>query len=229
MELKNFTYLLLLLGSIAVPLALSFESQVRYYKKLKYLFPAIIFTGAIFIIWDIRFEELGIWKFNPEYILGIYILNLPLEEWLFFLVIPYCCVFIYEVLYVKIPRFEKPNLFTGVSLVGVLLSALLAYFAREKLYTFFNFFLLTIYLGYTVFRNRFKVHYTKFYIAYLISLIPFLIINGILTGLPVVEYNNAHNLGIRVITIPVEDFGYFFFLFLMNVTIYEFLKKQKYY
>lgn len=229
MEIKNFTYLVLMLGTIAIPLAYSFEKQIRFISRLKYLLPAIIFSGAIFIIWDLRFEELGIWTFNPEYVMGIYILNLPVEEWLFFFVIPYSCVFIYEVLNLKMPRFEKPNLFTGVSLVLLLVFALLAYFARERLYTFFNFFLLTIYFGYTVFRNRFKPHYTKFFLTYLVSLIPFLIINGILTALPVVEYNDLHTLGIRIFTIPVEDFGYFFLLLLMNLTIYEYLKKQQLY
>ncbi|MFW5830708.1 MAG: lycopene cyclase domain-containing protein [Prolixibacteraceae bacterium] len=229
MEFKNFTYLLLMLGSVIVPVIYSFEEQVQFYRKLKYLFPAIIFSGAIFILWDIRFTEFGIWEFNPEYVLGITILHLPLEEWLFFLVIPYCCVFIYEVIKVKLPHIEKNNLFVAVSLLLIIGFALLAYFKRQHLYTFFTFFLLTIYFGYTVFRNRFKKHYTHFYLAYVISLLPFLIVNGILTALPVVEYNDAYNLGIRVFTIPVEDFAYFFLLLLMNVTIYEYLKQQRLY
>jgi len=227
MEFKNFTYLLLMLASLAVPLAFSFEKQVRFYSKLKYLFPAILFAGAVFIMWDIRFEELGIWRFNPEYLLGIYILSLPLEEWLFFLVIPYCSVFIYEILVVKLPRFEKPNLFLAVSLVLLVGFMLLAYFFRQRLYTFFNFFLLTIYFGYTIFRNRFKPHYTKFYLTWFIALVPFFIVNGFLTALPVVEYNNDHNLGIRIFTIPIEDSFYFFLLLLMNLTIYEYMKNQR--
>ena len=229
MEFKNFTYLLLMLGSVIVPVIFSFENQVRFYAKLKYLFPAIIFTGLIFILWDIRFEQIGIWSFNPEYLTGIYILNLPVEEWLFFIVIPYCCVFIYEILKIKFPQFEKPNLFVGISLVLLILFALLAFFERQKLYTFFTFFLLTIYFGYTIFRRRFKSHLTKFYLTFLIGLVPFLIVNGILTSLPVVEYNDLHNLGIRVFSIPVEDFAYFFLLLLINVTIYEYLKQQRLY
>jgi lycopene cyclase domain-containing protein len=56
-----------------------------------------------------------------------------------------------------------------------------------------------------------------------------LIINGILTALPVVEYNPDHDLGIRLFTIPIEDFFYFFLLLLMNLTIYEYLKKTQIY
>ena len=227
MKLQNFTYLLLMLLTLAGPLALSFESQVKYYRKLKYLLPAVLFSGTVFIMWDIRFEQLGIWSFNPEFITGIYILNLPVEEWLFFLIIPYSCVFIYEVLNVKLASFEKPNLFVAISLALLIGFALTAYYARDKLYTFFTFFLLTIYFGYTIFRNRFKPHYTKFYLTWLISLLPMLIINGLLTALPVVEYNNDHNLGIRIITIPLEDFFYFFLLLIMNITIYEYMKKQQ--
>ena len=227
MELRNFTYLLILAGTIAGPLVLSFEKQVQFYSKLKFLLPAILFSAAVFILWDLRFEELGIWSFNPEYITGIYIKNLPVEEWLFFIIIPYSCVFIYEVLNVKFPHFEKPNLFLGVSLILLVIFAIIAYTARQNIYTFFTCFLLTIYFGYTIFRNKFKPHYTKFYLTYIISLLPFLLVNGLLTGLPVVEYNDIHTLGIRIITIPIEDFMYLFLLLLINITIYEYMKKQR--
>ena len=191
MEFQNFTYLLLLLGTIAVPLAYSFEKQIQFYTRLKYLLPAILFSGAVFILWDLRFEELGIWNFNPRYITGIYILNLPFEEWMFFLIIPYSCVFVYEVLNLKLPDFEKPNFFVAVSLVLLVVFIIVTYTARMYLYTFFTFFLLTIYFGYTIFRNRFKPHFTKFYLTWIICLIPFLIVNGVLTSLPV-EIGRAH-------------------------------------
>jgi lycopene cyclase domain-containing protein len=59
--------------------------------------------------------------------------------------------------------------------------------------------------------------------------VPFIVIDGILTSLPVVEYNTAHILNIRIINIPVEDFSYFFLMLLMGTTIYENLKESKYY
>lgn len=227
MEFRNFTYLLLMMLTVAGPVTFSFEHEVKFYSKVKFLIPAILFSGAIFILWDIRFEELGIWSFNPDYVTGIYIMNLPVEEWLFFLVIPYTSVFVYEVLNVKFPQFEKPNLFAAVSLVLLAAFVYMAYSARHHLYTFFTFFLLSIYFGYTIFRNSFKPHYTKFYLTWLILLVPFLVVNGILTALPVVEYNPMHILGVHIITIPVEDFFYFFLLLLINLTIYEYMKKQQ--
>jgi lycopene cyclase domain-containing protein len=229
MEFKNYTYLLLLIGSIAVPLALSFDKNVQYYKNLKYILPAILVTAAIFIVWDINFTEANVWSFNKEYTLGKDFKGLPIEEWLFFLVIPYACVFIYEVLkfYLKKQEFAKP--FLAFSLFLMVGFALISYFFRHQAYTFLTFLFAAVYLGYTVFRNKFKPYITKFYFAYFVSLLPFLIVNGILTSLPVVEYNSAHILNFRIINIPIEDFSYLFLMLLMVTTIYENLKESKYY
>jgi len=68
----------------------------------------------------------------------------------------------------------------------------------------------------------------RFYFSFLITLIPFLIVNGILTGSfiegEVVWYNNHENLDIRIGTIPLEDMFYGMLLILMNISIFEWLQ-----
>jgi lycopene cyclase domain-containing protein len=65
----------------------------------------------------------------------------------------------------------------------------------------------------------------RVFTVYLLLLIPFFIVNGILTGTgleePVVWYNDEENLGIRLLTIPVEDVVYGFELFLLTVFFFE--------
>jgi lycopene cyclase domain-containing protein len=229
MEFKNYTYLLLLIASIAVPLALSFDKNVQYYKNLKYIFPAILVTAAIFWVWDVKFTAAQIWSFNTEYTMGVNFKGMPIEEWLFFIFIPYSCVFIYEVLKFYLKKYEYANPFLVLSLILMIGFALISYFFRHQAYTFLTFLFAAVYLGYTVFRNKFKPYITKFYFAYFVSLLPFLIVNGILTSLPVVEYNSAHILNFRIINIPIEDFSYLFLMLLMVTTIYENLKQSKYY
>lgn len=229
MQLAQYTYAGLLLATISIPLALSFDKKVRFYTNWKYIFPAILVTAVVFLMWDVRFTEAEIWSFNLDYVTGYGYMGLPVEEWLFFLCIPYASLFIYEVLKTYLPKFEWPGVFYAISLGIIAGSAALCYYNFNHLYTFFNFLFLAVYLAYTVFRNKFMHHFTKFYLTFLVGLIPFLIVNGILTGIPVVEYNPAHIIGLRIINIPVEDFGYFFLLLLMNTTIYEILKEGKYY
>lgn len=229
MELKNYTYLIILIASVAIPLALSFDSKVQFYKKLKYILPAILFTAAIFIAWDIRFTAANIWSFNPDYVIGKELKGMPIEEWMFFFAIPYSCMFIYEVLKVYLAKYEFPNPFLVLSLILIVVFGLISYLFRNQAYTFVTFLFSAIYLAYTVFRNKFKPHITKFYFSYFVSLIPFFIVNGILTGLPVVEYNPAEILNIRIFSIPIEDFSYLFLMLLMVSTIAELLKESNYY
>ncbi len=229
MELKNFTYLIILIASLAAPLALSFDKKVQYFKNLKYILPAILLTAILFWIWDVRFTSSGVWSFNPDYVIGKDILGMPIEEWFFFIIIPYCCMFIYEVLKVYLEKYEYSNFFRAFSLFLIVVFALVSFFFRDQDYTFITFTFSAIYLGYTIFRNKFKPHLTKFYFSYLVSLVPFLIVNGLLTSLPVVEYNSAHILNIRVMKIPIEDFSYLFLMLLMVSTIFERLKASKFY
>ncbi|NQU52849.1 MAG: lycopene cyclase domain-containing protein [Bacteroidetes bacterium] len=226
MEFKNFSYLLVLIGIFAIPILVGLKKQIGIFSNLKYLVPAMLFTGAIFIMLDMRFEQQAIWRFNPEFLIGINIFNLPIEEWLYFIGVPFLGVFIYEFVKHRFSNFEQPNAFLAVSLFLILLFGIIAYFSRQKLYPFFTFFLLAIYLGYTVFRNRFKKHYTKFYLAYFIMLVPFILISGILTALPIIEYNPIHHFTFQIYSIPIENFASLFLLLLMNITIYEYLKER---
>ena len=71
-------------------------------------------------------------------------------------------------------------------------------------------------------------HLSYFYITFLIILVPFFLVNGILTGSyiegEVVWYNNNENLGVRIGSIPVEDVIYAFNLLYINLILIERLK-----
>lgn len=86
-------YLWINILAISVPLIASFDHRIQLHKKWKFVIPAIFISMVPYIIWDVIFTQHGFWGFNPEYLQGIDLINLPLEEWLFFIAIPYACIF----------------------------------------------------------------------------------------------------------------------------------------
>lgn len=221
----QYTYLILNLACIFFPFILSFDKKIAYYKLWKPLFIGILISAAFFIIWDILFTKLGVWSFNPTYIIGIYIFNLPIEEILFFITVPYACIFIYEVVngYTKrdVIGCGKPY-----SVVISVICLVLIILFHDKTYTLVNASICLIMLLYAAFIYK-SQNLGRFFLAYFISLIPFLICNGLLTALPVVIYNNNENMNLRLFTIPLEDTLYGLSLMLIPILIMDYFKKPK--
>jgi lycopene cyclase domain-containing protein len=226
-----FTYLLVNVLSIAIPFIYSFNKRLNFYKTWYAFWPAALVTGAVFIYWDVYFTQWGVWGFNPRHLMGIDLVNLPLEEWLFFICIPYACVFTYYCLNILVEKDYLGPYARGVTGVFIVVLILVATFNLNRLYTSITFISTAIFLLLHLF--VFKSEYLgRFYLAnIIIFLMPFMLVNGILTGSFITEevvwYNNAENLGVRIFTIPVEDFIYGMLLILMNVTIYEALIKMR--
>jgi lycopene cyclase domain-containing protein len=221
----NYLYTLLLVFTIAYPLLKSFEDKIQFYKKFPSLFPSIIISAIVFIAWDMWFVGIGIWKFNPEYILGFYVYNLPLEECLFFFIIPFSCAFIYEVMnyFVKKDIFKNHYYFT---LAFILLCLTIAALYHNRAYTLVVFLSLAIIFSVQLFVLK-SNYLGKFYLSWLVTVIPFLIVDGIVTGAPIVIYDDVQNMGIRIGSIPLEDLFYWMVHFILIISIYESLQKRK--
>ena len=225
----NTLYLLLNLGSVSVPFLYSFHPRLQLHKRFSWILISIFLTMAIFIPWDVIFTLHEIWRFNDTYFLGLKLFSLPIEEWLFFICIPFACVFTHYALLLYFPNLKLNKTSTKWISTGLMaLLFVLAVVNYDKWYTVINFSLaipLTL-LVYTYNTNLLQ----HFLLTFLVMLIPFFIINGILTGSfiedQVVWYNNAENLGIRMGTIPVEDSIYAYTMILCNLFLTEFFVKK---
>lgn len=220
------TYLIINILIIIVPLILSFDKNLRYYKKLPHLIFSILIVSMAYIIWDIFATKRGDWAFNPDHLVGIYFFGLPLEEILFFITVPYSCVFIYETVkfYTKEKRFQlDKKLFLIVAIALILFAAIFNYQHYTFTVSIFTglFFLLAVYLNLNLLNS---FHY---WLTMLISFIPFLVVNYFLTSIPVVTYNNSAFFGKRFITIPLEDFLYSFSMISLWILFYELSNKLK--
>jgi len=215
-------YSVLLLCSFLVPIALSFDKKLQFYMQWNAVLPSIIIIALIYIVFDIYLTKLGVWGFNPRYHSNIVLFGLPLEEWLFFLVIPYSSIFLHQSLVLYFPQFQlSKNFARALTLIIILFVTIVIIFNPNKIYTVYIFSFLIIALILSLFDKTRVIR--SFYISFLLILIPFVIVNAILTGSfieeEVVWYNDNANLGIRFLTIPIEDFGYAFSLILFNLLL----------
>jgi lycopene cyclase domain-containing protein len=212
-------YLILDLAVLFFPLVLSFDRKVAFYRKWPAVFMSILIVGAFHIVWDVLVTQAGHWSFSEKYAGDFRILGLPIPELVFFIVVPYACLFIYEVVRayfrertVRLPRsvlFVLAGVFAGLALVfrdngytAIVASATALLFLMSGLF----------------FADVFRSSWTWLFFA--ISYVPFLLANGVLTALPVVIYNPLSILGIRIYTIPLEDFFYSFSMLGFNLLVH---------
>ena len=226
--LLRYPYLFLNIGTILFPFLLSFDKKVAFWRSWKALSLPMLGTAIVFLIWDAIFTHWGVWGFNPDYLVGIYFLKMPIEEWMFFFTVPYACVFIYACLnaYIKKdilgPYADKITYaILGLATVALVLN-------YDKAYTSWTAIGLMVWLGTLWFIQR-PAWLGRFYLAWLVSMIPFALVNGILTALPVVWYNDLENVNLaRLGTIPWEDPFYGMLLLLMNISLFERFKSHVY-
>lgn len=223
-------YLYLLLFTIFVPFVLTWDKKVQFYKQLKSLFISITIVGVVFIVWDVFFTKYGVWGFNQDYLLGLSFFKLPLEEILFFIIVPYACVFIHDTLNTYWPirdsKIDKKGFIVALIILNVWLIKIFndqAYYTTSVTLSLFVTIILLLPLKSEDLAELFR--------TYFIVIIPFLFVNGVLTGFftesPVVWYNNDYNLGIRIGTIPLEDFIYNFSLIIPIIVIRDILQNKQ--
>jgi lycopene cyclase domain-containing protein len=221
-------YLLINLGIIAVPLLLTFERKMSFYKKLPAVFVSMLLVGSVYIIWDIYAAYNFHWYFNAEYTGNIKILGLPLEEILFFITVPYAMLFLYEtfIYYLKDKIRYNPDLKNSVIII-FLIFFLSAVLLMDKPYTFLVLVSCAFYFFISSSFYSDNIKSGLFWIFILFSFIPFILVNYLLTSLPVVIYNPGAIIGYRILTIPVEDFFYSFSLISFYVMAYTAFNKWR--
>ena len=220
----SYTYLWINVAIILGPLCATPLSQVAYYRKFKALAVAIVAVGSVYIGWDMIVTRWGEWSFNPRYVSGIQVINLPLEEILFFITVPYSCLFIYEALFAmtKNAKFHMPS---GMVIAAGVILAIASIFYFEQGYTSKALASCALFLFLALRVDRALLESRQYWLWIAICLVPFLIVNTILTALPVVQYNSTAIWGSRFITIPLEDFFYNYSMLSFYVLVYRMARR----
>ncbi|MFK7000409.1 lycopene cyclase domain-containing protein [Flavobacterium oreochromis] len=228
--MEKYYYLLLNIGSFLFPFLFSFEKKwMRFIRFWKPYLTSILVIGIIFIIWDIYFAYKNVWGFNDRYLIGLRWWKLPLEEWFFFLLIPYASNFIHYSVCYFFPYIKlKSKTAQLISLLFLTFSFLVFILNLDKIYTATSFGLFAFLMA---LQSIYQWEYARqFYISFILIYIPFFLVNSTLTGMftthPIVFYDNNENLGIRIGTMPIEDSFYCFTMLYGSVILFEVLKRK---
>lgn len=215
--MEKYYYLLIDFFTILFPFLLSFDKKVAFYKSWIPIGKGLLVGGIIFLVWDHFFTINNIWSFNQNYITGIHLASLPIEEVLFFILIPYACLFIWHCVEAYFPKTIGLSFAKYVWIFIFLFSILVMMLFYNRMYTIVTFALLSIVSLYYIVKP--KAWHSSFIIAYIIALIPFFIVNGLLTSIPIVLYNDSENVAFRWGTIPFEDSFYMLALLMINASV----------
>lgn len=201
-------YLLFDVLVLAGPIVLaSLPGRTRWdQQRLGWL--ALLVGGMPWLAWDLWVAG-DHWDFNPSFVMGPTLLGLPVEEWSFFLVVPFACLYCWErvafgPLGEKDPRLASavragallPFLAVAVALCGAPPYTCLALGSAGMP------FVLDLLSGVRLFHNP------RAWAWLALVAVLTVLFNNVLTGLPIVVYDPTDQLDIRLFTMPVEDLGF---------------------
>lgn len=227
--MKPFTYLMILFFTVIVCFIASFDKRIEFHKHFFSFLKAAIVVAVPFILWDVWFTAHGVWWFNFDYTVGVVIAGLPVEEWLFFICIPFSCLFTYFC----INKFFKLDWLVGfnnmIVFASIIVCSLIALLHSDKAYTFVTAVVTVFTLVYLHFFAR-ASWISQASLVFFILMAGFFPVNGILTGTglesPIVNYNPDEFLGIRMLTIPIEDAVYGYSQFLWGIYFFKMFQKK---
>ncbi|PZR11818.1 MAG: hypothetical protein DI536_15890 [Archangium gephyra] len=216
-----YEYLLVDLVMIA-PLVLVGLFRPQWFQGgLKPGIKATISASIPFIVWDALVVNRH-WWFNPAYVMPLRIFGLPVEEYLFFCIVPLACIFTWELAFAA--KRERPVKWLSFApwLVMAVTAALGAWaWSTGREYTAFSLWSVGFSALMDVFAGTRVYSMVKGW-AYLVTVGALTtVFNGYLTGRPIVQYDERFQLPFRVITIPIEDYGFGIALAMLAASLYQ--------
>ncbi len=216
-------YLIFNMAVLAVP-AVVLACATQTHRHVPRMLGAVVLAAIPFVAWDVAVAGQH-WTFNSRYVLGPRLLGLPLEEWLFFLTVPLACLTLWLLFSVRnspsaVAAHPRDRWLPGVMVGAALVSAYAAWqagapYAAYVCCAFAAWWTADAVLGANLARRPLLWRFLG--ACALLTLV----FNGYLTARPIVLYNDAVLLGMRIGTIPVEDFGFGAALIGLTVTLYE--------
>lgn len=225
--MREFSYYLFNLLVFVPVLVLSLKTDVKPHRHWRSLLGAFLLVSLPFVAWDSWAAYAGHWGFNSTYVTSPSFIHLPAEELLFFFTVPFAMMYVWGV----VKKFVAdravvawwPLLLLSV-IGGSAIALLLLYwdngYTRSAM-------LVALFATIAIACSR-LVFTRRFWVFQLVALGIFIIANGILTALPIITYGESSIIGLRMLTIPIEDFFFNFAFINLFLVCFNWLDNRTY-
>ncbi len=221
-----FTFLILSLLILVPGLTLHFAHGVLGKGNFKKIVWVSLGHTIVFSSFTGLLKLMGILTYNYQFTSNIIFRTLPFEQYILHFGFSFCALAVYEFLNNRYPgnSLQKYSLALSNLLLGLCVAFL--FFAFDKWYTVLAFSLLLIGLFSIEYIGKLRFMY-KAYRLFMLMLIPFYVIYGVLLASKVIVFNPEELVGLYVLKVPVETTVVFLVSILMSIYMFEFFKGGK--
>lgn len=107
--MRHLTYVAVMAGCLAAAIWLEPALRVGVFRRWRRLLLTVLPVALVFSLWDVAALAAGHWHLDPAQTTGVRLpAGLPLEELLFFVVIPVCAILGFEAVRTVLRRDAAP-------------------------------------------------------------------------------------------------------------------------
>lgn len=105
--MDHLQYLLVLAACLLVTLPLELTGS-RVYRRPARLVRAILPAAVVFLVWDVLAIAAHVWSYDARFLVGLTLpFGVPVEEALFFVVVPLCGLLTFETVERMLARIRR--------------------------------------------------------------------------------------------------------------------------
>ena len=224
-NMTHFTFLLLALGLLIIPLFFHLDEKIFKDGSFKATLGASLISAIIFSATTVLFQLFGVIAFNISSTTGLLLNNVPLEQYLLNFSLSFAAISVYQYFNIKFPNndLQKYSLALSHLLIGLCVAFL--FFGYPKWYTLLTFAMLLVLLFLIEYVSRLRFMY-RAYRAFALMLIPFYIVYGFLFWNDTLTVAKNQLTGMYVLKIPVENHFILLSMLLVSIYMFEFFKNK---
>ncbi len=220
-----FTLLAFSLGVLLIPLIFHLEHKIFTDGNLKSGILVSLFSTVLLSMVGLMFVHFQVINFQTQQTIGVFLLQLPLEQYILNFSVSLASIGLYLYLNLKFPTntLQRYSLAVSNLLLGLCIAFL--FFGYAKIYTLVTFSTLFVLLFVIEYLGKIRFMY-RAYRVFAVILVPLFVIFAVSINQGIMVVDDAETFGVKLVGVPVEHFFATLFASLLSIYLFEMLKAK---